>query len=155
MRNFNSVRDLQSCIGQEIGVSGWVTIDQHRINAFADATGDHQWIHVDTERAAQGPYSSTIAHGYLTLSLIPMLAAQAMNFGDVKMGINYGVNRVRLPSPVKVNSRVRCRFRLLNLEELPRLGELAGFQITMEATIDCEGSVKPAVVAETVGRRYF
>lgn len=154
MRTFSSLDELTTCVGQEVGVSEWVSIEQSRINAFADATGDQQWIHVDPERAAQGPFGAPIAHGYLTLSLIPLLTASAMKIEGTKMGVNYGLNKVRFPSPVKVNSRVRGRYRLVSVEPLPPVGKLTGFQVTMEVTIECEGSSKPACVAETVSRRY-
>ena len=154
MRHFSSLDALQSCVGQEIGHSDWVLIDQKRIDLFAEATGDHQWIHVDPARAQAGPYGGTIAHGFLTLSLLPMLSAQAMKIDGTKLGVNYGLNKVRFPSPVRVNSRVRARIRLLAMEALPPLGALSGFQITMEVTIECEGADKPAAVVESVARRY-
>jgi acyl dehydratase len=154
MRRFDRLVDLESCIGEEIGLSDWVVIDQARIDAFAEATGDRQWIHVDPERAAKGPFGATIAHGFLTVSLIPMLTSQAMKIGDVKMGVNYGLNKVRFPAPVKVNSRVRGRFRLVSMEKLPSANGLQGFQLTIESTIECEGGPKPVCVAQTVSRRY-
>lgn len=154
MRKFGSLLELQSCVGEEIGVSDWIVVDQKRIDTFADATGDRQWIHVDPQRAATGPFGVTVAHGYLTLSLIPFLMSSAIQVEGVKMGVNYGLNKVRFPSPVKVGARVRGRCRLLGMEPLPLGGTLSGFQLSMEVTIECEGSSKPACVAETLSRRY-
>ena len=145
---------MQACVGQEIAVSEWVTIDQRRIDLFAEATGDHQWIHVDPKRAADGPYGSTIAHGYLTLALIPMLTAQAIDIQNIKMGVNYGLNKVRFPAPVKVNSRLRGRFKLVSMGPLPPINGMAGFEMTFDITIECEGSDKPACSAQSVARRY-
>ena len=141
--------DMAALVGQDIGASDWVPIDQERINQFAQATGDHQWIHLDPVRAAAGPFGSPIAHGFLTLSLLPMLFESAFAVDDVRMGVNYGLNRVRFVSPVRVGSRVRGRFKLLSYEPLE-----GGAQLTVEATIELEGSAKPACVAETVSRRY-
>ncbi len=141
---------LQAMVGQELGVGDWVEVDQERINTFADATGDHQWIHVDPERAAQGPFGTTIAHGYLTLSLIPSLGGGGLAVTGAKMGINYGLDRVRFIAPVKVGSKVRARRKLLEVKE----GE--GFvQLKVEVTVEIEGSDKPACVAETLSRAYF
>lgn len=155
MRKFDRLVDLESCVGGEIGVSDWVVVDQARIDAFAEATGDRQWIHVDPERAAGGPFGATIAHGFLTVSLIPMLTSQAMKIDDVKMGVNYGLNKARFPSPVKVNSRLRGRFRLISMERLASTNGLQGFQLTIESTIECEDLPKPVCVAQTVSRRYY
>lgn len=141
--------DMAALVGQDIGASDWVPIDQERINQFAQATGDHQWIHLDPVRAAAGPFGAPIAHGFLTLSLLPMLFESAFAVDDVRMGVNYGLNRVRFVSPVRVGSRVRGRFKLLSYEPLE-----GGAQLTVEATIELEGSAKPACVAETVSRRY-
>lgn len=149
MRVFEKGTDLQPLVGQVIGESDWVTIDQQRINLFADATGDHQWIHIDPEKAAKGPFGTPIAHGFLTLSLIPDLSAKAMRVNDTRMGVNYGLNRVRFPSPVPVNSRVRAVIKLLSYEPIE-----GGAQVTTEVTIEREGSSKPVCVAETVARRY-
>jgi acyl dehydratase len=140
---------LASLVGQEIGSSGWLAIDQARIDAFAAATGDHQWIHVDPVRAAQGPFGATVAHGFLTLSLLPMLFESAFAIDDVKMGINYGLNRVRFPAPVRVGSRLRGRFVLLSFEAIE-----GGAQMVVESTIEIEGGAKPACVAESVSRRF-
>ena len=140
---------MAALVGQELGASDWVPIDQARINQFAQATGDHQWIHLDPVRAAAGPFGAPIAHGFLTLSLLPMLFESAFVVDDVRMGVNYGLNRVRFVSPVRVGSRLRGRFKLLSFEPLE-----GGAQLTVEATIELEGSAKPACVAETVSRRY-
>ena len=148
-RHFANLADLQGLVGQELAVSDWVQIDQSRIDAFADATGDHQWIHIDPQRAAAGPFGATVAHGFLTLSLIPLLSEQAMAVGDVRMGVNYGLNRVRFTAPVRAGSRLRGRFKLLSYEALE-----GGAQLLMEALIEIEGASKPACVAETVSRRY-
>jgi acyl dehydratase len=142
--------ELPSLAGQEMGVSDWVLIDQDRINKFADATGDHQWIHVDAERAKKEmPGGKTIAHGYLTLSLIPMLAAEIMRITDVSRGINYGSNKVRFTNMVPVGSRVRGRQKLISVE--PKAG---GLQLTNEMTIEIEGQERPACVAETISLVY-
>ncbi len=149
MRHFTRLQDLQALVGQEIGVSDWITVDQHRIDLFADATGDHQWIHVDPLRAAAGPFGATIAHGYLTLSLMPAMFDTGFAIDDVRMGVNYGLNRVRFPSPVRVNSRLRGHFKLLAFEPLE-----GGAQLTVEVTMELDGSAKPACVAESVSRRF-
>jgi acyl dehydratase len=149
MKHFAKLQDLQALVGQELGTSGWITVDQQRIDLFAQATGDHQWIHVDPERAAKGPFGKTIAHGFLTLSLLPELFAAAFDVGDVRMGVNYGLNKVRFTAPVPAGGRVRGRFVLR--EYLPIEG---GAQLTVDALIELEGSSKPACVAETVSRRY-
>src|SRR5688572_26055749 len=117
-RHFAHLTDLQDVVGQEFAVSDWVTVDQPRIDAFAQATGDHQWIHTDPVRAAAGPFGATVAHGFLTLSLIPLLSQQAWNIADTRMGVNYGLNRVRFTAPVRVGSRLRGRFKLLAYEPL-------------------------------------
>lgn len=140
---------LAERVGQPLATSAWVTIDQARINLFADATGDHQWIHIDAERAAKGPFGTTIAHGFLTLSLLPELAEKALVIDDVRMGINYGLNRVRFPAPVPVNSRLRGHIVLKGFEAIA-----GGAQVTMEITIEREGSDKPVCVAEAVSRRF-
>ena len=138
--------DLPKLAGQETGVSDWVTIDQDRINKFADATGDHQWIHVDVERAkTMMPGGKTIAHGYLTLSLIPWLTGDFLNIQGVTRGINYGSNKVRFISMVPVGSRLRARAKLLAVE--PKSG---GMQMTTEVTIEIDGQQRPACVAETI-----
>lgn len=139
---------LETLIGTEIGVSPWLTIDQERIGLFADATGDHQWIHVEPERAALGPFGSTIAHGFLTLSLLPGLLAEVELPGPIpKLTINYGLDRVRFPAPVRVGSRVRAHMELMSVEEVP-----GGLQIKRKVTVEVEGQEKPACVAETLTR---
>ena len=149
MRTFRSIAEMQSFVGEEIGVSDWITVSQERIQLFADATGDHQWIHVDTERAKQGPFGATIAHGFLTLSLLPEMSASAFRVEGTKMGVNYGLNKVRFPAPVPSGSQLRGRFKLLKYEPLE-----GGAQVTVEVTMEREGSDKPVCVAESVGRRF-
>ncbi len=147
--HYETLAELQSLVGQELGVSDWLTVEQTRIDEFAQATGDHQWIHTDPVRAAAGPFGATVAHGFLTLSLLPLLFDTGFRIGDVKMGINYGLNRVRFIAPVPAGSRLRGRFKLLAYEPL-----YGGAQLVVEATIELDGSAKPACVAETVSRRY-
>src|SRR5213083_2519551 len=144
MRSFDKLADLQACIGQEIGVSDWITIDQQRIDRFAEATGDFQWIHVDAERAASGPFGTTVAHGFLTLSLLAPMFATGFELKDSQMGVNYGLNRVRFTAPVPVDSRVRAHFKLLSYEAIE-----GGAQLAVEVTMEREGSVKPVCVAES------
>lgn len=148
--------DLESKVGTETGVGNWKTVTQEMINQFADATGDHQWIHVDPERAnAESPYGAPVAHGYLTLSLIPYLVGfvdpETQRYPDLKMGINYGLNRVRFPNPVRVGSKVRARTKLQEYEEVKG----GGVQIVDQVYVEIEGQEKPACVAETVTRLYF
>ena len=143
------IGDLKEKVGEELGASSWHEITQERVNTFAEATDDHQWIHVDPEMAAQGPFGQTIAHGYLTLSLAPALMSEIWEFEDVAMGINYGLNRVRFPSPVPVGSKVRAVAKLQSVEEIPN-----GVQIVVECTFEREGGDKPVCVAETVSRLY-
>jgi acyl dehydratase len=150
MRVITRLADLQNLIGEELSVSNWFAVDQERINRFAEATGDHQWIHVDPVRAATGPFGAPIAHGYLTLSMMPTFSEDAFRFEDVRMSVNYGLNRVRFMSPVTVGSELRARFRLKSMDALPD----RGWQIVMEATIERKGSDKPVCVAETITRRY-
>ncbi len=149
-RHYARLADLAALVGQELGTSPWQRIEQPRVDGFADATGDHQWIHVDPARAAAGPFGAPIAHGFLTLSLLPMLSEQAFAVDDVRMGVNYGLNRVRFPAPVRVGSRVRGRFVLRAFDPL----DDGGVQLLIESTIELEGSAKPACVAESVTRRY-
>ena len=147
--HYKTLAELQALAGQELGTSDWITVDQARIDLFAQATGDEQWIHTDPVRAAAGPFGATVAHGFLTLSLIPLLFDSGLHVADVRMGINYGLNRVRFAAPVRVGSRLRGRFKLLSYEPLE-----GGAQLVVEATVEIEGSSKPACVAETVSRRY-
>jgi len=145
-----SFEELPSIVGQEVGVSDWVMIDQDRINKFADATGDHQWIHIDVERAKTDlPGGKTIAHGYLTLSLLPMLGAAIMRVTGVSRGINYGSNKIRFLNMVPVGSKLRGRQKLLSAE--PRPG---GMQLISEFTVEIEGQDRPALIAETIGLIY-
>ncbi len=146
---FARLSDLKAQLGQEIAISDWITVTQERINQFADATGDHQWIHVDPVRAKASPFGCTIAHGYLTLSLLPAFAEPAIQVKSVKMGLNYGCNKVRFTNPVKVNSRVRGRFNLKAFEAIE-----GGAQVTMLVTIEIEGQEKPACVVESISRRF-
>lgn len=145
----NGIDDLKAKVGEHLGFSPYLEITQEQVNLFADATGDHQWIHVDAERAAQGPFGRTIAHGFLTLSLLPRMAASALHIDDVHMGINYGLNRVRFPAPVPVDSRLRGHFKLLAYEPIA-----GGAQLTMEVTMEREGGDRPVCVAESVSRRF-
>jgi len=149
-KTFQTLQDLAACVGQEVAVSDWITVTQQQVDQFAEATGDHQWIHVDVERAKAGPFGGPIAHGFLTLSLLPRLSESAMHVVESRMGVNYGLNRVRFMSPVPVGGQVRGRMKLLSAEAIPN----DGFQLTFETTIELEGSPKPACVAESVVRRY-
>jgi len=150
MRVFETLSDLKACVGDEVAVSDWETITQERIDQFAEATGDHQWIHVDPERAAKGPFGKTIAHGFLTLSMLPHFFQNALQLKDVKMGINYGLNRVRFTSPVPVGSEVRARLKLLSIEDLPDNGA----QMLWEVVFERKGADRPVCVAESISRRY-
>lgn len=136
--------------GQEIVVSDWVSVDQDRIDAFAHATGDHQWIHVDEKRAAEGPFGATIAHGFLTLSMLPLFLDQSLRIERLGMSINYGLNKVRFTAPVPVGSRIRVRLSLLSCEPMDAHGK----QIVMQAVFEKEGSEKPVCIAETITLRY-
>ena len=147
----NTIRSLEARVGQEVGVSPWVEITQQRIDTFAKAIEDFQWIHVDPARAKSSPFGGTIAHGFLTLSLLSHLSEATFSFSDRKMGINYGLNRVRFTSPVPVGSRVRARFTLLKFEKI----ENDGAQVTWSAHIEIDGASKPALVAEWIGRHYY
>ena len=145
--NLDAVRDA---VGRELGASQWRTVDQERINRFAEVTEDHQWIHLDAERAArESPFGSTIAHGYLTLSLVSVMLGEIAGFGGIKFAVNYGTNKVRFPAPVKVGSRVRGRGTLSAVEEIK-----GGIQTTITVTVEVEGQDKPACVAEIVSRFY-
>jgi acyl dehydratase len=136
---------VRGAVGTHLGYSDWLEIDQDRVNTFADATGDHQWIHVDVERAKDGPFGGTIAHGYLTLSLVPMFASQIFALETPGARLNYGVNKVRFPNPVRVGSRIRCTASIGEVTDIP-----AGKQMTTRYVIEIEGEEKPACVAETV-----
>ncbi|MDF9716786.1 MaoC family dehydratase [Nocardioides sp. ChNu-153] len=145
MRTFTTLDEVAAAAGEELGTSEWVTIDQQRVDTFAEATGDHQWIHVDAERAAAGPFGGTIAHGYLTLSLVPWLGSLVFAFETPGAKLNYGVNKVRFPQPLLVGRRVRAHVALGDVADLP-----AGKQALLRYTIEIEGEAKPACVAETV-----
>jgi len=148
MRVFKNFDELRAAVGQELGVSDWMEITQARINTFAEATGDHQWIHVDVERAKREmPDGKTIAHGYLTLSLVSQLVGQVRRIEGLRRSLNYGSNRVRFISPVQVGARVRGRVRLKALDDQPQ----SGVRATYETTVEIEGGAKPACVAETIG----
>ena len=146
---FKNPNELLSAEGKDLGVSEWVEIDQARINLFADATGDHQWIHVDPEKAKGGPFGTTIAHGYLTLSLVNLFLPQIIDVQGISMGVNYGCDKVRFPAAVKVNSRVRGRGELVKAEEVK-----GGIQATTRVTVEVEGSDKPACIVDTISRYY-
>lgn len=146
---FAHLNELAHRIGQPLGCSDWIAIDQARIQRFADATGDQQWIHTDPERAAAGPFKTTVAHGFLTLSLLPLMFEHGLRIGDVRMGVNYGLNRVRFPAPVPVGSRLRGHFTLVAYEPLP-----GGAQLTIEVVMEREGFDKPVCVAESVTRQF-
>ena len=143
------IADLPSKVGQHLGYSGWQSITQEQINLFADATGDHQWIHVDPERAKSGPYGGPIAHGYLTLSLIPVLLGQVLAVQGITMGVNYGANKVRLPAPVPVGSELRLGITLASVEEVQ-----GGVQVTIDAVLEVKDAPKPSCVAQVVYRYY-
>jgi len=147
----STIRELESRVGEEVGVSPWVEVTQERIDTFARAIEDFQWIHVDQARAENSEFGGTIAHGFLTLSLLSHLSESTFSFSDRKMGVNYGLNRVRFTSPVPAGSRVRARFTLLRFERI----ENNGVQVTWNVTIEREGAAKPALVAEWLGRHYY
>lgn len=150
MAYFETLAELSARVGQTVAASDWVEITQQHIDLFAEATGDRQWIHVDAERARQGPFGSTIAHGFLTLSLLPRFLESAIEIGGSGMGINYGLNRVRFMAPVPVGSRLRGHFKLLASEPIDR----SGVQYTWELTVEREGHDKPVCVAESLVRQY-
>jgi acyl dehydratase len=149
MKTVLKIRDLEGRVGQEIAVSPWVEITQDRIDLFAKATDDFQWIHTDPERAKQSPFGGTIAHGFLTLSMVPMLSDAAFELSDRTMGVNYGLNKVRFPAPVPAGARLRGRFTLAKLEPLD-----GGMQTTLTVVVEREGSDKPVMVAEMISRHY-
>ncbi|WP_405867347.1 MULTISPECIES: MaoC family dehydratase [unclassified Streptomyces] len=145
----NGIDELKKLAGSDLGTSEWIEVTQERINTFADATGDHQWIHVDPEKAAAGPFGAPIAHGYLTLSLFIPLFTELLDVQGVTTKVNYGLNKVRFPSPVKVGSRIRLVGKLAEVEEVP-----GGVQITVDGTIEIEGAAKPAAVLQSLSRFY-
>jgi acyl dehydratase len=150
MKTFQTLAELAACVGQEVAVSDWITITQQQVNTFADATGDHQWIHVDADKAKAGPFGGTIAHGFLTLSLLPQFLESSIVIKDVRMGINYGLNKVRFINPVLVGSRLRARMSLAASENIENNGK----QMVWDITIEIEGKDKPACVAQAVIRSY-
>jgi len=145
MRVISTFDELADAVGEDLGQTDWLEITQDRVDAFADATGDHQWIHVDVERAKNGPFGGTIAHGYLTLSLVPYFTPQLFKLETPGARLNYGVNKVRFPNPVKVGSRIRAGARIVEVTDVP-----AGKQMVTKVTVEIEGETKPACVAETV-----
>ena len=146
---FRDLEELTAKVGQEVVVSDWLEITQERIDAFADATGDHQWIHVDPQRARESPFGATIAHGFLTMSLLSWFTNESIEFGNSRMGVNYGCNRLRFTAPVKSGSRLRTRFGLKACEPIE-----GGVQMVWDITMECEGEPKPVLVAEWLTRRY-
>ena len=150
MRSIASVEELRSLVGQEVAVTDWLAITQERVNQFAEATGDHQWIHLDVERSRkESPYGTTIAHGFLTLSLLPLIMQSAVSMPASKLSVNYGLNKVRFPAPVPVGSKLRGRLFLKDVEDIE-----GGVQVSWTVTIEREGGDKPVCVAESIARRY-
>jgi acyl dehydratase len=150
MKTFQTLAELPAHVGQEVAVSEWLTVTQEQINLFAQATGDHQWIHVDVDKANAGPFGAPIAHGFLTLSLIPKFFETAIRVENARMGVNYGLNRVRFTAPVPVGSRLRAHLKLLECKPI----ESNGYQMTWEVTVEREGSERPVCIAESLSRRY-
>ena len=150
MQTFQTLAELAALVGQEVAVSDWTPITQEQVNQFAQATGDHQWIHVDVERAKAGPFGGPIAHGFLTLSLIPKFFESSFEIVQSRMGVNYGLNKVRFMAPVPVGSRLRARMKLLQCEPIDN----QGVQMVWEVAVQREGSDKPVCVAESIVRRY-
>ena len=150
MREFHSLEELRAGVGTHLGYSDWLEITQDRVNEFADATGDHQWIHVNPERARQGPFGTTIAHGYLTLSITNRWLGGLLRVPNATMGVNYGANKVRFPAPVPVGSRIRMGVEILAVDEVP-----GGAQVTTRNTVEVEGGDKPACVVEAISRFLF
>ena len=150
MKIFQTLSELAACVGQEVAVSDWITITQQQVNLFAEATGDQQWIHVDVEKAAAGPFAGTIAHGFLTLSLLPKFFESSFQIIESRMGVNYGLNKVRFMAPVPVGSRLRARMTLLAAEPVDQ----GGLQMNWQVTVEREGASKPVCVAESLVRRY-
>jgi acyl dehydratase len=150
MKTFESLADIAACVGQEVAVSDWIGITQEQVNRFAEATGDHQWIHVDVERAKAGPFGGPIAHGFLTLSLLPVFFESAFDIRNTRMGVNYGLNRVRFTAPVPVGSRLRARLTLQAIEPIDQGGQ----QMTWGVVVEREGADKPVCFAESLVRQY-
>lgn len=151
MNTFSDAASLLAAEGRSLGVTDWMSIEQDRINLFADATGDHQWIHVDPERAKDGPFGGTVAHGYLTLSLVNYFLPQLMTVENLMMGVNYGCDRVRFPAPVKCGSRIRGVGEITRVEELPN----GAVQAVVRVTVEVEGSDRPGCVVDTISRYTF
>ena len=149
MKTYQNLSELEPLVGATVGISDWLHVDQARIDHFAAVTGDDQWIHVDPVRAAGGMYGSTVAHGFLTLSLLPLFSRSSHKVGGVRMSVNYGLNRVRFPAPVPVGSRLRAHYKLLSFDPIE-----GGVQVVTEVTVEREGHAKPVCVAESVGRYY-
>jgi len=149
MITVNGLAELTALTGRDLGHSSWIEITQERIDTFAEATGDHQWIHVDPERARSGPFGTTIAHGYLTLSLVIPLFGELLTIDGIRMGINYGLDKVRFPSPVRVGSKIRLAARVAGVEEVT-----GGVQMALDFTVEIDGEAKPACVARAVYRQY-
>ena len=150
MKTIQTLAEMPALIGQEVVVSDWITITQEQVNLFAQATGDHQWIHVDVERAKAGPFGGPIAHGFLTLSLLPRFFESSLHIAETRMGVNYGLNKVRCVSPVPVGSRLRARMKLLACDPIDK----NGMQMTWEVITEREGGSKPVCVAESIARHY-
>jgi acyl dehydratase len=150
MKTFDTLADLAACVGQQVSTTDWLTITQQQIQQFADATGDQQWIHVDEERAKKGPFGAPIAHGFLTLSLLSYFFDTAVAVREVRMGVNYGLNKVRFMAPVPVGSRLRAQLKLAQVSPI----EGPGLQVQWDVTIEREGSDKPVCVAESLARLY-
>ncbi|SHN18873.1 MaoC family dehydratase [Cryptosporangium aurantiacum] len=151
MEIFRSIAELEKALGRELGPTDWFPVEQPRVDGFADVTEDHQWIHVDPERGAAGPFGATVAHGFLTVSLIPYFAARLRRIEGARMGVNYGLNRVRFPAPVRVGSRVRARCTMTELERV----DATTVQLVLHTVIEVDGERKPACVADLVSRYYF
>ena len=150
MKTFQTLKELAACTGQTVATSDWITITQEQVNQFADATGDHQWIHVDVEKAKKGPFGGPIAHGFLTLSLLPKFFESTIEVTESAMGVNYGLNKVRFTAPVPVGSRLRAHMKLLSAEPIDN----NGYQMAWEITVEREGAAKPVCIAESLARRY-
>ena len=148
-RHIDSIAAMKPLVGEHLGYSDWLTVTQEQVNLFADATGDHQWIHIDVERAKSGPFGGPIAHGYLTLSLGPVLIPQVFSVGGIAMGVNYGCNKVRFMSPVPVGANLRAGVKLIGVDDVS-----GGAQVTLEVTFECEGAAKPSCIAEIIFRYY-
>jgi acyl dehydratase len=150
MKIFQTLSELPPLVGQELVVSDWITVTQEQVNLFARATGDHQWIHVDVERAKAGPFGAPIAHGFFTLSLLPRFFESSVRIEETRLGVNYGLNKVRFIAPVPVGSRLRARMKLLACDPI----DSNGMQMTWEVTTEREGSAKPVCIAESIARHY-